>query len=163
MKFALPFVCALFFLWGCEAVDEPVSDTTQPQAETTAQPQQTHSSPQTPMETPSNNTTELQINTLREGTGSEVKNGDTVLVHYVGTFLDGKTFDSSRDRGQPFEVIVGNGQVIKGWDMGLAGMKTGELRKLLIPSDLAYGDNGFPPIIPPKTPLVFEVELMEIK
>jgi FKBP-type peptidyl-prolyl cis-trans isomerase len=124
--------------------------------------------PEPPMNPSNDNTTmeqptELQIETLQEGTGEEAKTGDNVAVHYTGTLTDGTKFDSSVDRGTPFEFPLGAGKVIKGWDQGVVGMKVGEKRKLTIPSDLAYGDGGFPPVIPPKATLVFEVELIEIK
>ncbi len=106
----------------------------------------------------------LQIETLKEGTGAVATAGQTVTVHYVGTLTDGKKFDSSRDRGNSgFTFKLGAGMVIKGWDQGVAGMKIGELRKLTIPSDLAYGAGGFPPVIPPNSTLVFEVELLGLK
>lgn len=107
-------------------------------------------------------TTELIIEDLEVGTGEEAKAGDTVEVHYVGTFTDGSTFDSSRDRGQTFSFTLGAGQVIQGWDEGVAGMKVGGLRKLTIPSDLAYGDNDYGPI-PGGSTLIFEVELVSIQ
>jgi FKBP-type peptidyl-prolyl cis-trans isomerase FkpA len=105
----------------------------------------------------------LQIEDLRPGTGMEASAGKTVTVHYVGTLTDGTKFDSSRDRGKGFGFKLGAGQVIKGWDQGVAGMKVGQLRKLTIPPELAYGTRGFPPVIPPNSTLVFEVELLEVK
>ena len=95
------------------------------------------------------------------GTGLEAKNGDSVKVHYTGTLMNGKQFDSSRGK-DPFPVTVGKGMVIKGWDEGLPGMKVGGKRKLTIPWPLAYGDQGSPPSIPPKAALKFDVELLEI-
>ncbi len=104
----------------------------------------------------------LEIEDLREGTGAEARAGQRVTVHYVGTLTDGSKFDSSRDRGEGFTFKLGAGQVIKGWDQGVAGMKVGQLRKLTIPAELAYGTRGFPPVIPPNATLVFEVELLAV-
>ena len=106
---------------------------------------------------------ELEIVSIKEGTGAEAVAGKTVSVHYVGTLTDGSKFDSSRDRGEPFSFRLGAGQVIRGWDQGVAGMKVGEVRKLTIPHELAYGDRGYPPVIPPKATLVFEVELLGVR
>ncbi len=105
---------------------------------------------------------DLQIETLKPGQGAEAKAGDRVTVHYVGTLLDGKKFDSSRDRGQGFRFGLGHGEVIQGWDRGVAGMRVGELRKLTIPPELGYGARGFPPVIPANATLVFEVELVAV-
>ena len=105
----------------------------------------------------------LQIDDIKTGTGAEAKSGQTVTVHYVGTLTDGSKFDSSRDRGRGFTFHLGAGQVIKGWDQGVVGMKVGGVRKLTIPPELGYGDRGFPPVIPPKSTLVFEVELLDVK
>ena len=99
---------------------------------------------------------------LKEGTGDEAKAGQTVEVHYTGWLKDGKKFDSSKDRGKPFEFSLGAGQVIKGWDEGVAGMKVGGKRKLIIPPDLAYGKRGRG-LIPADAELTFEVELLGIK
>jgi FKBP-type peptidyl-prolyl cis-trans isomerase len=106
---------------------------------------------------------QLDIEDIREGSGPEARAGQTVVVHYVGTLTNGKKFDSSRDRGDPFSFSLGGGQVIKGWDQGVAGMKVGQLRKLTIPPHLGYGARGFPPVIPANSTLVFEVELIEIR
>jgi len=105
----------------------------------------------------------LQIKTIQEGHGErEVKKGDTITVHYVGTLSNGKKFDSSYDRNKPFTFTVGQGMVIEGWEKGVLGMKVGEKRQLKIPSQMAYGEKGFPPTIPPKTGLIFEITLIRI-
>jgi len=106
---------------------------------------------------------ELVVEEVKQGAGTEARAGTTVTVHYVGTLTDGKKFDSSRDRGQGFTFKLGAGQVIKGWDQGVAGMKIGQIRKLTIPPHLAYGERGHPPVIPPNSTLVFEVELLGVK
>ena len=98
------------------------------------------------------------------GEGRTAKAGDTVLVHYTGTLIDGKKFDSSRDRGDPFSFNLGQGKVIKGWDEGVAGMQEGGKRKLVIPSELGYGPGGTPGgPIPPNAELHFDIELLKIK
>jgi FKBP-type peptidyl-prolyl cis-trans isomerase len=105
----------------------------------------------------------LKSEDLTVGSGDEATTGKTVSVHYTGTLTDGSKFDSSLDRGRPFEFQLGAGRVIKGWDQGVAGMKVGGKRKLTIPSDLAYGARGFPPVIPPNSTLVFEIELLGVR
>jgi len=104
----------------------------------------------------------LQIQDLTVGTGKEVKSGDTVTVNYLGTLVDGTKFDSSYDRNQPFTTQIGVGQVIKGWDEGIVGMKVGGKRKLTIPAALGYGSQPAGSI-PPNSTLVFEVELLSVK
>lgn len=105
----------------------------------------------------------LKKEVLHEGVGVEAKAGDTVEVHYTGTLEDGSKFDSSLDRGQPFSFPLGAGMVIRGWDEGVVGMKVGEKVRLTIPSELGYGEHGYPPVIPANATLVFEVELLAIK
>ena len=106
---------------------------------------------------------DMKVEVLKEGTGDSSKNGDTVNVHYVGTLENGTKFDSSVDREIPFSFPLGAGKVIKGWELGVLGMKVGEKRKLTIPPNLAYGETGTPGgPIPPNATLIFEVELLGI-
>lgn len=105
---------------------------------------------------------ELQIETLQEGSGPEARKGQTARVHYTGYLTDGTKFDSSVDRGVPFEFPLGAGHVIQGWDEGVARMKVGEKARLTIPPHLGYGERGAGGVIPPGATLVFEVELLEL-
>lgn len=107
--------------------------------------------------------TGLRYQDIKVGEGLIAASGSAVEVHYSGTFPDGKKFDSSYDRKQPFVFNLGAGQVIKGWDEGVAGMKVGGKRKLMIPPDLAYGARGAGAVIPPNAELHFEVELLKVK
>jgi FKBP-type peptidyl-prolyl cis-trans isomerase FkpA len=105
----------------------------------------------------------LEIEELAKGSGRQAQAGDTVHVQYTGTLTNGKKFDSSYDHGgDPFKFTLGKGEVIKGWDQGVAGMHVGGKRRLRIPSDLGYGEKGSPPNIPPNAGLIFEVELVSI-
>ena len=108
--------------------------------------------------------TALKAETLIAGSGAEIKSGQQATVNYVGVlFKTGKEFDASWGKGkQPFQFALGSGQVIPGWDQGVVGMKVGERRRLTIPADLAYGDQGSPPKIGPKEPLIFDIDLKKI-
>jgi len=132
---------------ACTRVSEPEGSTFKPAA--------------APPEAPGPD--KLETTDVKVGTGAAAKSGDKVKVHYTGTLMSGKKFDSSRDRGEPFEFTLGRGEVIKGWDEGVVGMKVGGQRKLVIPWAMAYGEAGHPPDIPAKAALKFDVELMAIE
>lgn len=147
------------------------TDTSEATKVTTAPVSASATTPVTPPASASTNTiTALTKNDVKVGTGAEAKSGQTVSVHYTGWLYDtaaadnhGKQFDSSRTRGTPFQFPLGAGRVIKGWDQGVAGMKVGGQRTLIIPADLAYGARGAGGAIPPNATLVFDVELMGVK
>lgn len=107
-------------------------------------------------------TIRMKIDKLISGDGASPKGGDTVTVHYTGWLTDGSKFDSSVDRDEPFAFVLGRGQVIQGWDQGVATMRVGDKVRLTIPPALAYGEQGYPGAIPPGATLVFEVELLSI-
>ena len=148
IRFATLLAVTAALAIGCSRAPEP--DTGSGKATTMAENMET---------TPSG----LQYVDLKVGTGASPKQGQTAVVHYTGWLVDGKKFDSSKDRGQPFTFAVGRGQVIKGWDEGVATMKVGGTRKLVIPPDLAYGARGAGGVIPPNATLTFEVELLEVR
>lgn len=104
----------------------------------------------------------LKLYDLVVGTGKEAQNGDTLSTHYVGTLEDETVFDSSYDRGQPLQFVLGSGQLIQGWELGLVGMKEGGKRKLIIPPTLGYGSKGAGGVIPSNATLLFEIELINI-
>jgi FKBP-type peptidyl-prolyl cis-trans isomerase FkpA len=157
MKLTTSFVPALSALiitaglgaTGCTKKTETTTATTQSQAQGTTQAATAEP-------------TELKKEELKAGTGAEAVAGKVVTVHYTGTLTDGKKFDSSLDRNQPFSFTLGRGEVIQGWDQGVAGMKVGGKRKLTIPSSLGYGAAGAGGVIPPNATLVFEVELLGV-
>jgi len=105
----------------------------------------------------------LKVYDFKEGTGSSPQQGQTVVVHYTGWLTDGRMFDSSLRKGNPFSFVLGAGQVIQGWDIGVATMKAGGRRQLVVPYELGYGEAGHPAGIPPRATLIFEVDLLEIK
>jgi FKBP-type peptidyl-prolyl cis-trans isomerase len=108
-------------------------------------------------------TSELKVEKIVDGTGAQPKKGDRVKVHYTGWLTTGQKFDSSVDRNEPFEFVLGVGQVIKGWDEGVAQLRVGDKAKLTIPAEMGYGARGAGGVIPPNATLVFEVELLGIR
>src|SRR4051812_44082267 len=106
---------------------------------------------------------ELKIERLAAGAGPNPKAGEVVVGHYTGGLTDGTKIDRSVDRNEPFEFVLGQGQVIRGWDEGLAEMQTGEKARLTIPPEMGYGAQGYPGVIPPNATLVFDVELIEVR
>lgn len=144
-------------LAGCGTAAE------QPEATTPVEPPAAAEPAPSTAGTPTADVTVMKIEDIKVGTGAAAKKGDTVSVHYTGWLTDGTQFDSSKNSGQPFEFQLGAGMVIKGWDEGVAGMKVGGVRKLTIPADMGYGEQGAGGVIPPGATLVFEVELLAVK
>ena len=157
---------AMLALAACSKVAEPdppaKSDPAQkPSAATTAAAGSTAPAKAVPLDSTKPGT--LEKVDMKVGTGAEAVNGKKVKVHYTGTLTNGTKFDSSLDSGKPFTFTLGMGEVIRGWDIGVAGMKVGGKRKLTIPYHLAYGEAGSPPTIPPKATLLFDVELLGVE
>ena len=148
-------LCVVALTSACGNKEEsPATENTPAQAPATAAPAQAPVAAEV---------TELKIEDTKAGTGAVAEAGKRVTVHYTGWLTNGTKFDSSKDRNQPFQFQLGSGQVIKGWDQGVAGMKIGGVRKLTIPPSLAYGPNGAGGVIPPNATLVFEVELLAVE
>jgi FKBP-type peptidyl-prolyl cis-trans isomerase len=145
-------LCVGVLLTACEKTEKPVAKQT---AEAPAAP----AKPAFPVA----NVTALKMEDLTVGTGTEAGTGNKVTVHYTGWLTDGTKFDSSKDHGMAFEFQIGAGEVIKGWDQGVSGMKAGGARRLTIPPSLGYGAAGAGGVIPPNATLVFDVELLNVK
>lgn len=159
-------LCAALAVAGCGGDDESTTDSTATtessgSSESSASPEGQKPTITVPDGAPPK---KLEINDLRVGSGPEAKAGDEVTVQYVGVGYDSEEeFDASWDRGEPFTFQLGAGMVIPGWDQGVEGMKVGGQRELIIPSDLAYGPAGSPPVIGPNETLIFVVDLVSVK
>jgi peptidylprolyl isomerase len=158
-------LCAALAVAGCGGSDSSSTGTGENAATAAKSPASQDPNTKPKVEVPSGAPPQqLEETDLIEGTGAEAKAGDTVTVQYVGVdFKNGKQFDASWDRGEPFTFPLGAGEVIKGWDQGIAGMKVGGRRRLVIPPGLAYGPEGYPPTIAPNETLVFVVDLLAVK
>jgi FKBP-type peptidyl-prolyl cis-trans isomerase len=163
------FLSTLLVLASCTKKSETETATQEtPPTDTTTTPTDTAKTETTGQPTTATggtnmDVTELKIEDVTVGSGVEAKTGKAVTVHYTGRLLDGTKFDSSHDRNSPFTFNLGAGEVIQGWDKGVAGMKIGGKRKLTIPSALGYGARGAGGVIPPNAGLVFDVELLGVK
>jgi FKBP-type peptidyl-prolyl cis-trans isomerase FkpA len=160
---AAMFAVAALAATGCSSATQGTSQgaapATQPQS---AAPEATTPSSAPAPSTTAGDVTELKVKDLVVGKGASAKAGDTVTVNYTGWLTDGTKFDSSLDRNQPFSFPLGAGRVIEGWDKGVAGMKVGGKRELIIPPSMAYGEQGSPPAIPANATLKFDVELLSV-
>jgi len=166
---AVACLLLLFFLSGCGGSTVTPSDKAGSSEEAEAQEPKTNqaepaeSPTETPAESPVGELGGLQINDKTVGTGTEAANGDRVTVHYTGRLSDGTKFDSSLDRDQPFEFVLGEGRVIQGWEKGVLGMKVGGQRELVIPPEMGYGAQGAGDVIPPNAVINFDIELLEVQ
>jgi peptidylprolyl isomerase len=170
---AIALIAALLALAGCGGDDNNTNDESTATPEAAATETATPSATETPAAPAKKPTVKvpkgkapkkLVVKDLKEGTGPAVQAGQTATVQYVGVnFKNGKQFDASWDRGEPFSFAVGGGQVIPGWDQGVEGMKVGGRRLLVVPPDLGYGPDGQPPVIEPNETLVFVVDLLAIQ
>ena len=158
---AVACLLLLFFLSGCGGSTVTLSDKAGSSEEAEAQEPKTNQAE--PAESPVGELGGLQINDKTVGTGTEAANGDRVAVHYTGRLSDGTKFDSSLDRDQPFEFVLGEGRVIQGWEKGVLGMKVGGQRELVIPPEMGYGAQGAGDVIPPNAILNFDIELLEVQ
>jgi peptidylprolyl isomerase len=175
ISFGVMVACVLFLVVAQvtnrgEAIAAGLSKTSRPNAATLVaqanlltQPEASTMTESMPRENVITTDSGLQYVEVLEGTGALPTAGQTVVVHYTGTLEDGTKFDSSRDRGQPFKFPLGAGRVIKGWDEGIATMKIGGQRTLIIPSELGYGSRGAGGVIPPNATLIFDVELLGVE
>lgn len=165
MRRAIPlFLVVAFIIFGCAKKEQKADDSATSGEQGTEQTiGATGEMPDIENMEMMTTNTGLKYYPVQEGKGATPEQGQTAVVHYTGWLTDGKKFDSSLDRGQPFEFPVGQGRVIRGWDEGVAAMKVGGKRVLVLPPELAYGDRGAGGVIPPGATLVFEVELLEVK
>ena len=160
---ALAAICTVFAFAGCG--DDDDDDTAAPSTtETQAEQANVDTSKKPKIEVPEGAPPAgLQINDIKEGDGATAATGDSVTVDYVGvSYSNGEEFDASWNSGQPFTFALGSGEVIPGWDQGVAGMKVGGRRELIIPPDLGYGEQGQPPVIAPNETLIFVVDLRDV-
>jgi peptidylprolyl isomerase len=162
LPIALIALCAVPAFAGCGSSSDSSSESTGSSGATTSESSAEKTKPKVTVPTGAP-PKELEVKELEEGSGAEAKSGDEVTVQYVGVdYKNGKEFDSSWSRNEPFPLTLGAGSVIPGWEQGIEGMKVGGRRELIIPPELAYGETGYPPSIAPNETLVFVIDLLEI-